>query len=108
MQRVSQGCHRWTEQQIYTDLIKYCINYNSLLPCCDPPHLIKRVMTYLPMHESIIDHNSASVLYRNILNEAYVQAATGLTNSKIFKQEYIMQLNDVVAMTMLQTKFIVI
>ena len=32
-------------------------------------------------------------------------SVTGLTNSTIFRQEYIMQLNDSTATTMLQTKF---
>ena len=67
--------------------------------------MIKRVRTYLLTQNSAIYHSSVSVLYSNIINEAYIRAAAGLTNSKIFSHEYIMQLNDAVDMTMLQTKF---
>ena len=56
-------------------------------------------------HDSVIDHSDADVLHNNILNEATIRSVTSLTNSKIFKREHIMQLNDAVAMTTLQTKF---
>ena len=56
-------------------------------------------------HNSVIDHSGADVLHNNILNEKTIRAATGITNSKIFGREYIMKLNDSIAMTMLQTKF---
>ena len=57
-------------------------------------------------HNSAIDHSDADVLHKNALNEASIRAATDLSNSNIFKHEYIMQINDAVAMTMLQTKFV--
>ena len=59
-------------------------------------------------HESMINHSGADVLHNNILNEATMQSAISLSNSKEFKHEYIMQLNDTVAMAMLKSKFIVI
>ena len=59
-------------------------------------------------HESMINHSGADVLHNNILNEATMQSAISLSNSKEFKHEYIMQLNDAVAMAMLKSKFIVI
>ena len=59
-------------------------------------------------HDSVIEHSGSDVLHSHILNEATTQAATGLSNSKIFKHEYIMQLNDAVAMAMLKSEFIVI
>ena len=59
-------------------------------------------------HESMINHSGADVLHNNILNEATMRSATGLSNSKIFKQEYIMQINDAVAMITLKYNFIVI
>ena len=61
--------------------------------------------TYLLTHNSVIDHSGAGVLCNNTLNEATIRAATGLSNSTIFRHEYIMKLNDSIAMTMLQTKF---
>ena len=56
-------------------------------------------------HNSVIDHSGAAVLHSNMLNEKTIRAATGITNNKIFGREYIMKLNDSIAMTMLQTKF---
>ena len=53
----------------------------------------------------MIDHSGADVLHNNILNVVTIRAATSLSNSNIFKHKYIMQLNDVVAMTTLQTIF---
>ena len=47
--------------QCTPDLIKYCKNYNSPLPCCGPPHLLKRVRTYLLTHDSVIDHSGAGM-----------------------------------------------
>ena len=58
------------------------------------------------MHDSVIDHSGTDLLHNNIINEASIQTATGLSNSNIFQQEYIMQLNDVVTMTTLQSKFL--
>ena len=63
-------------------------------------------MTYLLEHDSIINHSGVYVLHNNILNEVIIWAATVLTNDNIFKHEYIMQLNDAVAMTMLQSKLV--
>ena len=62
-------------------------------------------MMFLLAHNSVIDHSGTSILHNNILNESTIRAATGLTNGTIFRQEYIMQLNDLLAMTTLQTKF---
>ena len=56
--------------------------------------------------DNVINHSSTSVLHNNILNVVTIRATTDLSNSNILKHEYIMQLNDAVAMTMLQTKFI--
>ena len=72
------------------DLIRYCRSYNGLLPCSNPPYLIKRVSTYLLTHDSVIDHSDADVLHNYIINEETTRTATDLTNSNIFKQEYIM------------------
>ena len=60
------------------------------------------------VHNSVIDHNGVDILHNNILNEVTMRVSTGLYNSKIFRHEYIMQLNNAVDMTILQTKFIVI
>ena len=61
-------------------------------------------MTFLLTHNSVIDNSGVNMLHNNILNEVTLQAATGLANRKIFRQEYTMQLNDSTAMAMFQTK----
>ena len=54
------------------DLIKYCKDSKSSVPCPESPHIIKRVMTNMISNYSVIDYGSASVLYNNIINEANV------------------------------------
>ena len=56
-------------------------------------------------HVNVTDHSGAGVLHNNILSEATIRSATDLTNSTIMRQEYIVQLNDSLTMTMLQIKF---
>ena len=71
------------------DLIGNCRNYKGILPCCDPPYLLKRVRIYLLVRNSIIDFSGTGVQCGHILNEATIWAATGITNSMILRQEYI-------------------
>ena len=52
-------------------------------------------------NDSVIDHSGASVLGNNIINEATILSAAVLTSSKIFNHEYIMWLNDPIALTTL-------
>ena len=62
-------------------------------------------MMFLLTHNSVIDHSGVSMHQGLILNEATIRAATGIANSAIFSQEYIMKLNGSFAVTMLQTEF---
>ena len=56
-------------------------------------------------HNSVTNHSRTGMRCNIILNETPIRAATDLRNNKIIRQEYIMQLNDLLAMTTLQTKF---
>ena len=58
-------------------------------------------MMFLLTHNSVTEHSGADVLYNYILNKVTIHALTVLTNGKIFRQKYIMKLNDSTAMTML-------
>ena len=56
-------------------------------------------------HNSITDYSGASIQYNNVLSDATIRATTGIANSRIFRQEYIKQMNESLAMTLLLTKF---
>ena len=53
-------------------------------------------------HNNVTDHSGADVPCKNTLSETTIRTTFDIMNSTIFTQEYIMQLNDLFAMTVLQ------